>query len=160
MRFIEPEVKEKTRTVGLRVEVPNPDGRLRAGMYAEVRFASRTAKDAVVVPRQAVIRSGERNLVIVDLGEGHFAPRPVTLGAEGDDDVQVLRGVEPGERVVTSSQFLIDSESNLRQAVQAMTSPGDEPVQPGRATGDRPAESPPDEPAPGRTAGAEGSEPC
>ena len=120
VRFVAPEVQEKTRTVGLRVEVPNPDGRLRAGMYAEVRFAPLSAKDAVAVPRQSVIRSGERNVVIVALGDGRFAPRDVTLGAEGDDYVQVLHGVEAGETIVTSSQFLIDSESNLREAIQML----------------------------------------
>ncbi len=120
VRFVEPEVQERTRTVGLRVEVPNRDGRLRAGMYAQVRFAPRTATDAVAVPRQAVLRSGERNLVILALGEGRFAPREVTLGAEGDDFVQVLAGVEAGDTVVTSSQFLIDSESNLQEAIQKL----------------------------------------
>jgi multidrug efflux pump subunit AcrA (membrane-fusion protein) len=89
-------------------------------MYATVRFDPLAAEDAVVVPRQAVIRSGKRNLLIVALGEGRFAPREITLGAEGDDDVQVLAGVEPGETIVTSSQFLIDSESNLRAAIQKL----------------------------------------
>jgi Cu(I)/Ag(I) efflux system membrane fusion protein/cobalt-zinc-cadmium efflux system membrane fusion protein len=120
VRFVEPQMQEKTRTVGLRVEVPNPDGKLVAGMYATVRFDPLAAEDAVVVPRQAVIRSGKRNLLIVALGEGRFAPREITLGAEGDDDVQVLAGVEPGETIVTSSQFLIDSESNLRAAIQKL----------------------------------------
>lgn len=120
VRFVEPQVQEKTRTVGLRVEVPNRDGRLRAGMYATVRFDPMAAEGAVAVPRQAVIRSGERNLLIVALGEGRFAPREVTVGAEGDDYVQILAGVEPGETIVTSSQFLIDSESNLREALQKL----------------------------------------
>jgi RND family efflux transporter MFP subunit len=120
VRFVEPSVQEKTRTVGLRVEVPNPDGKLVAGMYATVRFDPMAAENAVAVPRQAVIRSGRRNLLIVALGEGRFAPREVTLGAEGDDFVQVLAGVEPGESIVTSSQFLIDSESNLRVAIQKL----------------------------------------
>jgi RND family efflux transporter MFP subunit len=120
VRFVEPQVQEKTRTVGLRVEVPNRDGRLRAGMYATVRFEPMAAEDAVAVPRQAVIRSGRRNLLIVALGEGRFAPREVTLGAEGDDYVQVLAGVEAGQTLVTSSQVLIDSESNLREAIQKL----------------------------------------
>lgn len=122
VRFVEPQVQEKTRTVGLRVEVPNPGGRLRAGMYATVRFEPMAAEGAVAVPRQAVIRSGQRNLLIVALGAGRFAPREVTLGAEGDEYVQVLTGVEPGETIVTSSQFLIDSESNLREAIQKLIS--------------------------------------
>lgn len=120
VRFVVPEVQETTRTVGLRIEVPNPDGRLRSGMYATVRFAPLAAKNAVVVPRQAVVRSGQRNLLVIALGDGRFAPREITLGAEGDEYVQVLAGVEAGETIVTSSQFLIDSESNLRAAIQQL----------------------------------------
>ncbi|MGE5232967.1 MAG: efflux RND transporter periplasmic adaptor subunit [Acidobacteriota bacterium] len=118
VRFVEPQVNEKTRTVGLRVEVPNPEGRLRAGMYATVRFAPVVARGALTVPARAVLRTGERNLVVVALGEGRFAPREVKLGAAGEDEIEVLSGLAAGERVVTSAQFLIDSESNLRAAVQ------------------------------------------
>jgi RND family efflux transporter MFP subunit len=120
VRFVEPEVAEKTRTVGLRLEVPNRDGRLRAGMYATVRFAPVIAPGAVVVPSLAVLRTGERTVVVVAEGGGRFTPREVHLGPEADRYVQVLSGVEPGEQVVTSAQFLIDSESNLREAVQKM----------------------------------------
>jgi len=120
VRFVEPQVAEKTRTVGLRLEVPNRDGRLRAGMYATVRFEPVVAADAIAVPALAVLRTGERNLVVVALGGGRFAPREVTLGAEGDDRIEVLSGLEPGERVVTSAQFLLDSESNLREAIQKL----------------------------------------
>lgn len=120
VRIVEPQVNEKTRTVGLRLEVPNPAGRLRAGMYATVRFAPVVAEGAVAVPSQALIRTGQRHLVIVALGGGRFAPREVETGAEAEQWIQVLAGLEPGERVVTSSQFLIDSESNLRAAVQKL----------------------------------------
>jgi len=120
VRYIEPQVSEKTRTVPLKVEVPNPDGRLRAGMYATVRFRPVVARDAVLVPTLSVLRTGQRNLVVVAEGEGRFTPREVELGAEGDERVAVARGLEAGERVVTSSQFLIDSESNLREAVQKL----------------------------------------
>jgi RND family efflux transporter MFP subunit len=120
VRIVEPQVAETTRTVGLRLEVPNPDGRLRAGMYATVRFQPVVAEDAVAVPSQALIRTGQRNLVIVALGGGRFAPREVEIGAEAEQWIQVLGGLEPGERVVTSSQFLIDSEANLRAAVQKL----------------------------------------
>jgi RND family efflux transporter MFP subunit len=120
VRIVEPQVAEKTRTVGLRLEVPNPDGRLRAGMYATVRFQPVVAEGAVAVPSQALIRTGQRSLVIVALGDGRFAPREVETGAEAEQWIQVLDGLEPGERVVTSSQFLIDSESNLRAAVQKL----------------------------------------
>jgi membrane fusion protein, copper/silver efflux system len=118
VRFVEPQVSEKTRTIGLRLEVPNRDGRLRAGMYATVVFAPVAAADAVAVPSLAVLRTGERNVVLVEVEPGRFAPREVELGAEGEDYVQVLAGLEPGARVVTSAQFLIDSESHLREAIQ------------------------------------------
>jgi Cu(I)/Ag(I) efflux system membrane fusion protein len=123
VRYVEPQVNETTRTVGLRLEVPNSDGKLRAGMYATVRFAPVVARDVVSVPAQAVIRTGERNVVIVALGEGRFAPREVILGAEGDQTVAVLSGLEAGERVVTSSHFLLDSESNLRAAILELLQP-------------------------------------
>jgi Cu(I)/Ag(I) efflux system membrane fusion protein len=117
VRFVEPEVEEKTRTVGLRLEVPNRDGRLRAGMYATVTFSPVVARNVVAVPSLAVLRTGERNVVIVAEGGGRFAPRDVRLGAEGDRYAEVLSGLDGTENVVTSAQFLIDSESNLREAM-------------------------------------------
>ena len=120
VRYVEPEVSEKTRTVGLRLEVANPDGRLRAGMYATVVFQPVMAKDTIAVPSLAILRTGERNLVIVALGHGRFAPRQVVLGAEGNGYTQILSGLQAGEEIVTSSQFLIDSESNLREAIQQL----------------------------------------
>ena len=120
VRFVEPQLNEETRTVGLRIEVPNPRGRLRAGMYATVRFEPVAAADAVTVPSIALIRTGERNLVIVAEGGGRFTPREVAVGAQGDRYVQILSGLAPGERIVTSAQFLLDSESNLREAIQKL----------------------------------------
>lgn len=120
VRFVEPQVTEKTRTVGLTLEMPNAGGRLRAGMYATVEFEPMIVRDAVAVPSQALIRTGDRNVVVVALGGGRFAPREVELGREGDGYVQVLSNLEAGERIVTSAQFLIDSESNLRAAIQKM----------------------------------------
>jgi RND family efflux transporter MFP subunit len=120
VRYIEPEVSEETRTVSLMLEVPNRSRKLKSGMYATVVFRPAAAEAAVAVPSQAVLRTGERNVVIVALGDGRFAPREVTLGASGEGYVQVLEGLSAGERIVTSSQFLIDSESNLKAAVQKM----------------------------------------
>ncbi|HXI03942.1 MAG TPA: efflux RND transporter periplasmic adaptor subunit [Candidatus Saccharimonadales bacterium] len=124
VRFIEPQVSEKTRTVNLTLEVPNADGRLRAGMYATVEFAPVVARDSLAVPATAVLRTGLRNVVIVSLGGGRFAPREVKLGAAGEGWYQVLSGLREGDEVVTSSQFLIDSESNLQEAIQKMVEPG------------------------------------
>lgn len=120
VRYVEPEVSPSTRTVKLTLEVPNRDGRLRVGMYATVGFKPVVARDAVVVPAQAVIRSGERDVIVIALGEGRFAPREITLGAQSDGLFQVLDGLDGSEQVVTSAQFLIDSESNLRAAVEKM----------------------------------------
>jgi Cu(I)/Ag(I) efflux system membrane fusion protein/cobalt-zinc-cadmium efflux system membrane fusion protein len=122
VRYMEPELEESSRTVRLTLEVPNRGGRLRVGMYASVLFEPVAVRDAVAVPSQAVLRTGERNIVVVALGHGRFAPREVALGVEGDDGyVQVVDGLTAGDNVVTSAQFLIDSESNLRSAVQKMT---------------------------------------
>ena len=120
VRYIEPEVSEKTRTIQLTLEVPNRGSRLRVGMYATVIFEPVAAKDAIAVPSEAVLRTGERNVVIVALGDGRFAPREVRLGPQGDGFVQVLDGLSDGDEIVTSAQFLIDSESNLREAIQKM----------------------------------------
>jgi Cu(I)/Ag(I) efflux system membrane fusion protein/cobalt-zinc-cadmium efflux system membrane fusion protein len=120
VRFIEPEVSETTRSLQLTLGIPNRSSKLRVGMYATVVFEPTTAKDAIAVPSNAVLRTGQRNVVIVALGEGRFAPREVILGPQGDGFVQVLKGLSDDAEVVTSAQFLIDSESNLREAIQKM----------------------------------------
>ena len=120
VRYIEPEVSEKTRTVQLTLDVPNRDRRLRVGMYATVVFEPVAAANALTVPAEAVLRTGQRDLVIVALGGGRFAPREVVLGPRADGAVQILEGLADGDEVVTSAQFLIDSESNLREAIQKM----------------------------------------
>lgn len=120
VRIIEPEFSERTRTLRVKLEVPNPDGRLRAGMFATVVFRPVAARRALTVPSLAVLRTGQRQMVVVELGDGRFAPREVTLGHEGRGRVEVLAGLEEGERVVTSAQFLIDSEASLQEAVQKM----------------------------------------
>ncbi len=120
VRYIEPQINEKTRTVPLKLEVPNRDGRLRAGMYATVEFQPVVARGRVLVPTLAVLRTGQRNLVVVAEGGWRFTPREVELGSEGGGRVAVLSGLEGGEQIVTSAQFLIDSESNLREAVQKL----------------------------------------
>jgi Cu(I)/Ag(I) efflux system membrane fusion protein/cobalt-zinc-cadmium efflux system membrane fusion protein len=118
--FVEPEISEKTRTAKLALRIPNRDGKLRVGMYATVLFEPVAVQDAITIPSYAVLRTGERNVAVVAMGEGRFAPREVELGMEGDGFVQVLSGLSEGEEVVVSAQFLIDSESNLREAIQKM----------------------------------------
>ncbi len=120
VRYIEPEVSETTRTIQLTLDVPNRDRRLRVGMFATVIFEPVAATDVITVPAESVIRTGERDVVVVAIGDGRFAPRDVVLGPRGDGFIQVLEGLSDGDEVVTSAQFLIDSESNLREAIQKM----------------------------------------
>jgi Cu(I)/Ag(I) efflux system membrane fusion protein/cobalt-zinc-cadmium efflux system membrane fusion protein len=120
VRYIEPEVSEKTRTIQLTLDVPNRDRRLRVGMYATVVFEPMAAADAITVPAESVIRTGERDIVVVALGDGRFAPHEVVLGPQSGGFIQVIEGLAEGAEVVTSAQFLIDSESNLREAINKL----------------------------------------
>jgi membrane fusion protein, copper/silver efflux system len=126
--FIYPELQPDTRTARVRIEVANPDGRLRADMYADVEISAGTGAAAVVaVPVSAVIDSGSRQVAIVSKGEGRFEPREIKLGKRGNGYIEVLSGVSAGESVVTSANFLIDAESNLKAALQRFTSPESSP---------------------------------
>jgi RND family efflux transporter MFP subunit len=120
--YVYPYLASETRTVKVRVEVRNPGGRiqLKPDMYATVAIRSPIVRETVAVPEQAVIRTGDRSVGIVALGGGWFEPRDLKLGVTADGYVEVLAGVAAGEQLVTSSQFLIDSESNLRSAVAGM----------------------------------------
>ena len=120
VRFVEPEFSERTRTLRVKIEVPNPRGRLKAGMFATVVFEPVAVHEALAVPSLAVLRTGRRNVVVLDLGSGRFAPREVTLGHQGEGFVEVLDGLVEGDRVVTSAQFLLDSEASLQEAIQKM----------------------------------------
>ena len=122
--FIYPELRMETRTARVRIEVPNPDGRLKVDMYADVVLGSGADQAPVVaVPTSAVIDSGTRQLVLVAKGEGRFEPRPVKVGRRSDGYVEIIEGVTKGEEVVTSATFLIDAESNLKTALQAFSPP-------------------------------------
>jgi membrane fusion protein, copper/silver efflux system len=120
--FIYPELRAETRTARVRIEIPNPDGRLKVDMYADVVFqAGANEEPATAVPASAVIDSGTRQVVLVVKGEGRFEPRAVKLGRRGDGYVEVLDGIGKGEEVVTAATFLIDAESNLKAALKAFT---------------------------------------
>jgi membrane fusion protein, copper/silver efflux system len=110
---------EQARTVKARITVVNTDGRLKPGMYATVVLNSST-QSALTVPRSAVVQTGERALVFVDLGNGKLNAQTVKLGRTGGDYVEVLSGLASGQRVVTSAQFLIDSESNVAEVMRSM----------------------------------------
>jgi len=119
VELVYPSLSPETRTARVRIAIPNRDGALRAAMYANVQFDAPAGAGLVMsIPNSAVLDSGTRQVVLVDHGEGRFEPRRVELGVRGDDRVQVVNGVKPGERVVVGANFLIDAESNLRAALQ------------------------------------------
>jgi RND family efflux transporter MFP subunit len=119
--YVYPFLTAKTRTARLRLEFPNPDFQLKPNMYANVNLESAVAKDSLVIPQEAVIDSGVRKVVFVALGKGKFQPREVKLGVEGNDnEFQVLEGLKENEQIVISAQFMLDSESRLREAIQKM----------------------------------------
>ena len=124
--FIYPTLNSATRTVQVRIEVSNPKGLLKPAMFANAQIAAVKRDTVLTVPTSAVIDSGTRQVVLVRLAEGRFEPRAVTLGSRSDDYVEVLAGVAEGEQVVTSANFLIDAESNLKAALGGM---GDAPVE-------------------------------
>lgn len=142
--YIYPTVDEKTRTARVRMEFHNPGFLLKPGMFASVELRAELEPSALLVPNMAVLRSGEKNTVFVALDGGKFDPRTVTLGPRGEGDMyQVLSGLQDGERVVTSGQFLLDSESQLREAIQKML----HPKKPGEARAGARAGSGPHPPA-------------
>ena len=118
--YIYDEVDDDTRTVRARIAVPNPDRALKPGMYATVRLSGGTTEATPLVPESAVVSSGTREIVVTALGDGRFRPVPVQTGLSANGRTQVLRGLTGGERVVTSAQFLIDSEARLSGALAAM----------------------------------------
>ncbi len=118
--YLYPTLNPQTRTVPVRIELPNPRGELRPAMYANVRLKVSAGGTAVAVPVSAVIDSGTAQRVLVQIEEGRFEPRDVKLGLRGDDYVEVKEGVKEGEQVVVAANFLIDSESNLKAALGGM----------------------------------------
>jgi Cu(I)/Ag(I) efflux system membrane fusion protein/cobalt-zinc-cadmium efflux system membrane fusion protein len=119
--FIYPHLDHMTRTAMVRVTFDNPNHELSPGMYATANILTKAVSDAVLVPREAVIDTGTRQIAFVALSEGHFEPRKVRMGVTGDDDrVQILEGLAPGETVVTSGQFLLDVESRTTEAIDKL----------------------------------------
>ena len=117
--FIYPQLDEKTRTLTARVEVVNSSGALRPGMFATAEL-SRAGRRAVSVPLTAVLPTGTKDLVFVNRGDGRFVPREVRVGARGDSLVEIVLGLKPGDEVVASATYLLDSESNLAAAIQGL----------------------------------------
>ncbi len=115
--FLQPTLDAATRTLGVRVVLPNPDGRLRPGLFGQVVLTAADGPEVLTIPRSALIDSGVRQLVLVQVAEGRFAPRAVVVGRRSETAIEVTRGLAEGERVVVEGNFLIDAESNLRAAL-------------------------------------------
>lgn len=121
--YIYPTLKAETRTISVRIELANPGGLLKPAMYAQVEFAVGHRGTVLAVPTAAVIDSGTRKVVVADLGEGRFEPREVKTGVRGEAFIEIIEGLQEGERVVAAGNFLIDSESNLKAALGGMEKP-------------------------------------
>ncbi|HYG66906.1 MAG TPA: efflux RND transporter periplasmic adaptor subunit, partial [Anaeromyxobacteraceae bacterium] len=122
VEFVYPTLDTQTRTLRVRLAFPNPEMKLRPGMFGDA-FLALDAAEGLVVPREALVDTGDHQYVFVAQGEGRFVPRVVRIGGRGEDAVEILEGVTAGERVVTTANFLIDSESRLRAAVQGTGTP-------------------------------------
>ena len=119
--YIYPFLDKKTREVQVRLEFDNPDGLLKPGMFANVSLENRLADERTLAPREAIIDTGARQVAFVALGKGRFEPRDVITGVRTENDrIEVLQGLKPGETVVTSGQFLLDSEAKIRAALARM----------------------------------------
>jgi RND family efflux transporter MFP subunit len=116
VNYILPQVDAATRTLKVRIEFPNADFALKPDMYGEVEFQTGGGR-RLVVPQTAVLNSGDRQVVFVDRGKGYFEPREVKLGGRSEGRVEILSGLQPGERIVVSGNFLIDSESQLKTSL-------------------------------------------
>lgn len=119
--YIYPSLNTETRTVRVRLELPNPELKLKPGMYGNVTLQTDAVK-TLVVPKEAVLETGLRQLVFMERGQGRYEPASVKLGRRNQDDVEVLEGVKEGDRIVTSANFLLDAENKLASAssMQAM----------------------------------------
>lgn len=147
--YVYPELDAKTRTLRVRIRFDNEGERLRPNMFARVTLFGTETDPVVHVPREALIRGGSVNRVVLSLGEGRFRSQPVEIGIESGDRVAILDGLAAGDLVVSSGQFLIDSESNIGSALSRMDDPSQKPlVEPEDHSEHQmePAEEPMDEP--------------
>ena len=123
VEYIYPDVDSKTRAVRARLRFPNPGERLKFNMFADVVIHAAPRAKVLSIPREALIRTGDESRVIVELGDGRFEVRPVETGIEAGDRVEIRAGLKEGERVATSAQFLLDSESSVRASLQRLSKP-------------------------------------
>ncbi len=127
VEYIYPSLDPKTRTLKVRLRFDNPDEDLKPNMYANVKIFAGPKDNSIVIPVEALIRTGREERVVLALGEGRFASQQVESGIESGDWVEILKGISPGDKVVVSGQFLIDSEANLKASMTRMTEPDTQP---------------------------------
>jgi Cu(I)/Ag(I) efflux system membrane fusion protein len=125
VEYVYPELDPKTRTLRVRLRFDNPQERLKPNMFADVTIYGGARRGVLSVPREALIRTGSEDRVILALGDGRFQPREVVPGIETGDWVEIREGLAEGERVVVSGQFLIDSESSMKASLMRMTRAGE-----------------------------------
>jgi Cu(I)/Ag(I) efflux system membrane fusion protein len=113
--YVYPTLNTETRTVRVRLELPNPELKLKPGMYGNVTLQTNAVR-TLVVPKEAALNTGLRQLVFMDRGQGRYEPVPVKLGRRSQDSVEVMEGLKEGDRIVTSANFLLDAESKLASA--------------------------------------------
>ena len=122
VEYIYPSLDPKTRTLKVRLHFENEDESLKPNMFANVTIYGGPKNDVLIIPREALIRTGNEERVIVSIGNGRFQPRNVTAGIETGDQLEIIKGLEVGESIVTSGQFLIDSEASLKASLARMSS--------------------------------------
>ncbi|MGD8926245.1 MAG: efflux RND transporter periplasmic adaptor subunit, partial [Thioalkalispiraceae bacterium] len=115
--YVYPELDARTRTLKVRLLVPNPEGLLKPNMFAEVRIFGGPKKNLLKIPREALIVTGEREIVVLARGDGKFQPVDVVSGMRSQGEVEILNGLNEGDEIVVSGQFLIDSEANLQASI-------------------------------------------
>lgn len=138
VEYIYPSLNPKTRTLKVRLRFDNPQEVLKPNMYADVSLYADPKQDTIFIPREALIRTGKEQRVILDLGEGRFTPRKVRPGIESGDWVEIVSGLEEGEQVVVSGQFLIDSEASLKASLMRMNEPAVTAIRAGSTEGATP----------------------
>lgn len=121
--FILPELKAETRTAQVRVELPNPEHRFLHRMYADVEIETGSQQPVLAIPSSAIINSGKTEVVLVQLAEGKFKPIKILTGRRSASQVEVIEGLNAGDKIVTRANFLLDAESNLQAALNSLTSP-------------------------------------
>jgi Cu(I)/Ag(I) efflux system membrane fusion protein len=138
VQYIYPSLDPKTRTLRVRMRFDNPDEALKPNMYANVRIYGGLKENVIVIPIEALIRTGREERVLIARGEGRFEARQVKAGIESGGWIEIVSGLKPGEEVVTSGQFLIDSEASMKASMTRMSTPPDnktDEVQPSPAAG-------------------------